>query len=574
MQPLTTERGMRSVGFRRTGRLARMGSLPFLFGVILLLIGASRVANTWDRRIFLESQLEVTRWQNDLGQLQDLMTQLTAAESAQRGFLLTDEREYLLPYSESVSRLGGILENVRNLAATGRVPAQDASRLTDLTSQKLAEMDETISLEETKGPQAAQALVRSDQGAGAMRQIRDVIDGLTARDEANLAVAANTMKQAEAWRTDLFVWGGLVNIPVIVWAMWRIWGETGRRADLMEELFGQKELLAVTLGSIGDGVIVTDIEGRVTFFNSAAEQLTGWSSAEAQGRPCSAVFKLISEETRQPIASPVEKALSENSAAGLTNPAILKRRDGAEIPIDDCGAPVRDSDGVMRGVVLVFRDFTKHKRAEQNLIRAAAELESSGKAKDQFLAALSHELRTPLTPLLVMLSMWEQDEKIPPNLRDDVRIMRRNVQLEARLIDDLLDLTRVAKGKLLLNLEVIDLNVLINSVIATFELQMTAKSLNVTRSLLALRHFVRADPTRIEQVFWNVMQNAIKFTPSGGTISICTRNDGEGWIEASIADDGMGMEPGMMPRLFRPFEQASDDMVRRHGGLGMGLAIA
>src|SRR5208282_6027588 len=113
--------------------------------------------------------------------------------------------------------------------------------------------------------------------------------------------------------------------------------------------------------------------------------------------------------TRQPVPSPVDKVLRRGTVVGLANHTILLRRDGGELPIDDCGAPVRDAEGVVRGVVLVFRDFTQHKRAEQNLIRAAAELESSGKAKDQFLAALSHELRTPLTPLLVMLSMWEQD---------------------------------------------------------------------------------------------------------------------------------------------------------------------
>jgi PAS domain S-box-containing protein len=554
--------------------LARFGNLPYLFGIILVLIGASRVANTLIQRRITASQGQIALWRSDSAVIQDLESLLLNAETGERGYLLAQNSDYLEPYNSSVRDIQPDLDQMQKTVAAGRLSADDAQRLRDLTNQKLAEMSQNISVQQKQGSAASMAVFRAGLGKLEMDQIRQVIGKILAEEEMKIDAADGDLKQAQTWRGEVFLFTGLVNIPFLIWAMWRIWVETGRREDLMQELAAQKELLAVTLRSIGDGVIGTDTEGRITFFNSAAQELTGWSASEAIGKPCSEVFCIVSEETRQPVESPVDKVLKDGTVVGLANHTILIRRDGAELPIDDSGAPMRDAEGVIRGVVLVFRDFTRHKRSEQNLIRAAAELESAGKAKDQFLAALSHELRTPLTPLLVTLSMWEQDEKLSPELRDDVTMMRRNVQLEARLIDDLLDLTRIAKGKLLLNLEVTDLHGVINSVVARFDGQMTAKSIRLNRSMGARRHFVKADATRIEQVMWNIVQNGIKFTPLGGTITISTRNDGDGWIEASISDNGVGMEPEMLSRLFKPFEQASDDMVRRHGGLGMGLAIA
>ena len=126
---------------------------------------------------------------------------------------------------------------------------------------------------------------------------------------------------------------------------------------------------------------------------------------------------------------------------------MLIRKDGTEIPIDDSGAPVRDADGTLRGVVLVFRDFSEQKNIEKSLRKAKAEVEAASNAKDQFLAALSHELRTPLTPVLATLTSWEASDQLPASLVADVQMLRRNLELEARLIDDLLDLTRIEKGK-------------------------------------------------------------------------------------------------------------------------------
>jgi PAS domain S-box-containing protein len=224
------------------------------------------------------------------------------------------------------------------------------------------------------------------------------------------------------------------------------------------ELTREKELLATTLASIGDGVIVTDPHGQVTFLNSEAEHLTGWTNAEAKGRNLRDIFVIVNEETRQAVENPVDKVLRLGSVVGLANHTVLIAKDGREIPIDDSGAPIRTTEGVLFGVVLVFRDFTEHKKATMALEQAKLEAEKANHAKDQFLAMLSHELRTPLTPVLMAATSLESDSRIDPEVREELAVMRRNIELEARLIDDLLDLTRIEHGKFDLRAEPVDIH--------------------------------------------------------------------------------------------------------------------
>jgi hypothetical protein len=252
---------------------------------------------------------------------------------------------------------------------------------------------------------------------------------------------------------------------------------------------------------------------------------------------------------------------------------MLIRRDGSEIPIDDSGAPIKEPDGTLRGVVLIFRDFSEHKTAEKSMIEANHKLEAANQAKDQFLAALSHELRTPLTPVLATLTSWEASDELPVSFLADVQMLRRNVELEARLIDDLLDLNRIVKGKLSLNLELVDAHDLVESVVAMLRSEINAKQLNVSIDLNATRHYVKGDSARLQQVFGNILNNAAKFTERRGHISIVSLDDTQGRIVIKFKDDGIGMTPDVIERLFQPFEQGAD-IVSRYGGLGLGMAIS
>ncbi|HEX5176395.1 MAG TPA: ATP-binding protein, partial [Chthoniobacteraceae bacterium] len=336
----------------------------------------------------------------------------------------------------------------------------------------------------------------------------------------------------------------------------------------------QRELLKVTLASIGDSVIVTDTLGRITFMNDVAESQTGWSFRDANLRPAREVFRIINEETREAVENPVEQVLKTGAVMGLANHTVLVRKDGSEMPIDDSGAPIREPDGTVRGAVLVFRDFTEHKAARAELNAAKEAAEAANRAKDQFLAILSHELRTPLTPVLATLNLWEATEEFPGELRADVRMLKRNIELEARIIDDLLDLTRITRGMLSFTREDADVTQVIELVLGMCRPELQRKQLRVVTDFQAVHRHVHTDVSRLQQVLWNILSNASKFTESGGTITVGTSNDADANLHITVTDTGIGMAQETIARLFTPFEQGERQLSRRYGGLGLGMAIS
>ncbi len=225
---------------------------------------------------------------------------------------------------------------------------------------------------------------------------------------------------------------------------------------------------------------------------------------------------------------------------------------------------------------LVVTDLSEHK-ANEGLRFAKEVAEKANAAKDSFLAALSHELRTPLNPVLLLASEAAENPDLPPKVRADFATICTNIELEARLIDDLLDLTRISSGKLALELRPVDAHAIIESSIAMLQTELDQKRLSLQRSATAASGTVSADPVRLQQIIWNVLKNAVKFTPHGGEIRIETSSaDGE-TLNIVISDTGIGMTPGEMKQIFEPFaqgEHASSRGAHQFGGLGLGLAIS
>jgi signal transduction histidine kinase/CheY-like chemotaxis protein len=215
----------------------------------------------------------------------------------------------------------------------------------------------------------------------------------------------------------------------------------------------------------------------------------------------------------------------------------------------------------------------EYSRNELHDAKVAAE--SANTAKDRFLAVLSHELRTPLAPVLLAVSLWERDEKVPGELRDDLGTIRRNVELEARLIDDLLDLTRVGRGKLHLDVSDVDVHAAVRHALEVGpQREAGVKQIDLSCRLAAAETNVRGDAARLQQVFWNLLHNAVKFTAALGAIEIRSCNPAPGRIRIEVSDSGVGLEPGMLPKIFDAFEQGEAARSRASGGLGLGLAIA
>jgi len=492
-----------------------------------------------------------------------------------------------------------------------------------------------------------------------------------------------------------------------------------------------RQELATTLASIGDAVIVTNASGAVTYMNPVAERLTLSRLDSAQGKALHDVFPIVNEETRRPVPNPVDRVLREGVIVGLANHTVLVRSDGSDLPIADSAAPIRDANGDLYGVVMVFRDVSAEKRAADRrafLLRAGevlmasvdhhdalqsvarlaiprfadmclvslsesrgpstvavahvdplmepethalsaighvrserpelkrnvdeafldevatgpehrqelAELqlrslvivplqgrertlgtmifgynesnrqydetdlhfvedlarragliierrqlereradlleraESANRAKDEFLATLSHELRNPLTTIVGWAKMLARSD-MPEQYRTQVRAIERNATAQSRLIEDMLDLSRIMSGKLRLEMTQTNVKQVISDAIESQRRAASAKMVDITTRLDdGLDTF--ADPIRLQQIVTNLVSNAVKFTPEGGKVGVVAARDGER-IAITVTDSGEGIDPKRLGAIFEPFKQEDASTTRRHGGLGLGLAI-
>jgi PAS domain S-box-containing protein len=247
--------------------------------------------------------------------------------------------------------------------------------------------------------------------------------------------------------------------------------------------------------------------------------------------------------------------------------------DGKERWVAERGRAVVDANGQVTRFIGTMVEITDRKNAEILLQRAKNEAEEANRAKDRFLAMLSHELRTPLTPVLMTIASLRRETDLSDDLRHDLEVLHRNVELEALLIDDLLDLTRIAHGKLELHNDGVDIHAILEHALGISAGDLGGKKIQVVRHFNAREHHCWADPARLQQVFWNLVKNSAKFTPERGRIEISTWNNEAHEIIIEISDTGIGIEPDVMPRIFDAFEQGGGTVTSKYGGLGLGLAI-
>ena len=357
-----------------------------------------------------------------------------------------------------------------------------------------------------------------------------------------------------------------------------------RRAE--DAVAEQREWFETTLESIGDAVIATDVQGHVVFMNPIAEHLTGWSLDGARGRSCVDVFRIINEESRRTVENPVSRVLAEGVTVGLANHTTLIAADGTERPIDDSGAPIRNRSGRIVGVVLVFRDITERRRIDAerrnvadererllNAERAArADAERASRVKDDFVAMVSHELRTPLNAILGWTELMMQSAQDQDVIARGLDVISRNTRVQAQLVSDLLDVSRIASGKLRLTIEKVDLVSLVRNVIETVQQAANSKHISIRAEIEAEAIPIAGDPARLQQIVWNLLWNAIKFTPAGGNVLVRVR-DSAADAEISVTDTGVGIKAEVLPHIFERFNQANLLKTGGLGGLGLGLSI-
>ena len=327
-------------------------------------------------------------------------------------------------------------------------------------------------------------------------------------------------------------------------------------------------LRAVVDGS-SDAIFVKDQSGRYVMINAAGAAIVGKTVDQIIGSDDTHLFD---PDTAARIMFADRLILRTGQSQTIEH--AYTPLGGGEVVLQTFKAPYRDDAGNVVGVIGIARDVTRRKRAEDALKQAKEQAESANRAKDQFLAVLSHELRSPLAPVLALASAWEQDPAVPAAMREDLSMIRRNVELEVRLIDDLLDLTRISKGKLRLSPVLVDAHTIVRHAMRTYpRSELVRRQLSLETRLAATRSVINADPGRFQQVLWNLLNNAIKFTPDGGRITLRSWDAPEDRLAIEVADTGIGIDPQHLPHIFDAFQQGEDQVTHRFGGLGLGLAI-
>ena len=327
----------------------------------------------------IESNRKVSAARNVLQKLDQLISTLRDAETAQRGYLLIGDAQSLSPYRQALLQVDVQESALRSLAAAGELPASPVEALLRLTQEKRTELEQSVQIRRDSALEPALALVRAGEGKATIEKIRSQVALMAAVQQSRLDQAIRRARAADASRTAVFLLTIVFNLAFLGWAYRRIMREVHLREDAALEISRQKDLLATTLASIGDGVVACDAQGRLTFLNHEAERLTGWTSAEATGQSSTAVFRLLDEHNR-PVESPLEMVLRLGSKLELNGRTLLLTRQGKTVPIGDSAAPIRQAGGILAGAVMVFRDISEQLKHEEVRAHLAAIVESSGDA--------------------------------------------------------------------------------------------------------------------------------------------------------------------------------------------------
>jgi PAS domain S-box-containing protein len=384
---------------------------------VTLAAAADSLRNTQDTELALEHTLSLLR----------------EAEASQRGFLLAGRPEYLEPYEQALLQLAALLVDLGALVAEDPAAQRSFDELQALVQVKTDELARTMEL--VRGGATADALgvALTDAGRFAMDQIRALTQRM--RDDqgrdADLQIEAERAAREAATRS-------IVALPVLAIATLVVLVVVARREAAHRN--ARERELATTLRSLGDAVIATDDKGVVKLGNPAAELLTGWKFADARGKHLDEVFRIVDESSRATAVSPAAK-VQDGRVARLADHTMLIRRDGVETPIEYTATPLVDESGGVLGAVIVFRDATEMRTAQQTL-------RDADRRKNEFLAVLAHELRNPLAPIRQAARIARSPSATPAQIAWSTEVIERQVGHMARLLDDLLDVSRITRGTL------------------------------------------------------------------------------------------------------------------------------
>jgi PAS domain S-box-containing protein len=528
-----------------------------------------------DWAAFQRSAPQVQHSRQLLEKIESVLASIRDAESGQRGFVLTGNPAYLDTYNAAVAALPSQMQDLHSSVAAEPAQRTRVSTLDNLISEKLAELKETIALRQSRGFKAALTVVDTNRGKQAMDDIRKVGDALQNEVYRSLLQGIRERQQQGARTRLTTALGSAALFLFLILATFDIGRTTTERDRLIRALeiangnsVASRDLLHTTLSSIGDAVIATDETGLVTFMNRVAEGLTGWTQAEAEGQPLHTVLVIVNEETRQTVDNPAGKALREGVVVGLANHTLLIARDGTERPIDDSAAPIRNAQGKVVGVVLVFRDVSRRRRSEEEMQRLNRALIKTNQDLQQFAYAASHDLKEPLRTVTTCVQLIRHRYAGKELDEEAGQLMDMAVAGSQRmhaLVEALLEYSRAGEVEESA-IEPVPVAGAVADAIAGLQSTIQEASASVSCGPLPV---VRANRLHLAEVFQNLIGNALKYrSDEPPRIAVSASNGGKQWV-FTVEDNGIGIPPEYQMQIFGIFK-------RLHGrevpGTGIGLA--
>lgn len=536
-------------------RFSVIGGFAVLLAVLLINTAVTR------RQIAVQdsNQAWVEHTQRVQLELTTVESLLKDAETGQRGYLYTGEAKYLEPYNTAVQQLDSHITTLAELVTDNPKQLSRVMTLRTLSKVKLEELATTIALFGEGRKDEARGIVLSDMGKRTMDQVRAQTAEM-AREESSLESArlAAVSSSTRSLMRTLYLATIMAVIGLVLLAFYII-REMEQREKHAAEIRQREEWFRVTLGSIGDAVIATDEHGTVIFINPVAEELTGIGLRQAQGQAIHKVFPIFNEQTRNPVDNPVAKVLELGRVMGLANHTILQHADGHMIPIEDSAAPIFDDARKLRGVVMVFRDVTGEKQA-QDVLRKAEKLAAAGRLA----ATVAHEINNPLEAVCNLIYIVKNTSSLPEDAVNYLNMAEQELERVSHITRQTLGFYRDSSEA-----GPVVLGDVIESVLRLYENKLKSKSIavEIEPSDCPPVHALQGE---IKQLIANLVSNAADAVAPGGKIRIAMAQVKQGnGVEVTIADNGPGVPEKNRAHIFEPFFTTKEDV-----GTGLGLWVS
>jgi PAS domain S-box-containing protein len=502
----------------------------------------------------------VTHTHQILLQLRQVESLLESSETGQRGFLYTGDPKYLAPYNFAASQVEPHIEILQRLTAGDPHEEQEIRELQTLAQTKLQELSQSIALYRAGKTEQARQLVLSDLGLNTMAVLHQSLVQMEREQTARRSQQADAVTRSIRTTIACIYLSGAFAACGLVLLAYYILEEMNLRERHAREMRAREEWFRVTLSSIGEAVIATDPEGNVTFLNPPAIQLTGASLLTAAGKPIADIFPIFNEYTHKPIENPVQKVMETGHVIGLANHTVLRRPDGSLLPIEDSAAPIRDDRGTLIGVVLVFRDATEERKA-QEVLRKTEKLAAAARLS----ATMAHEINNPLEAVGKLIYLAKGMPGAPAEVVRQLTQAEHELARVAHLTRQTLGFYRESNIP-----DQIEMATVIESVLALYANKLKTKNISVQREF-GVCPPIRGLIGELNQAVSNLIANATDAVEPNGTIRIsllCLERPQGELVQLTIEDDGPGISAEHAALIFEPFFTTKKDV-----GTGLGLWV-